>query len=93
MRLTSRTLRFLFAFLFASSVAASEEGAFILRTFRFESFDESGPVVVSGTQSDRGIDALRVNAFRKSFVLAPTHLKKLRGLMVNGIQIFAGSVR
>ena len=72
---------------FASSVAASEEGAFTLRKFRFESFDESGPVVVSGTQGDKGIESLEIRALKKTFTLTPAQLKQLRGLIVNGMQL------
>jgi len=68
-------------------VVASEEGAFTFRKFRFESADESGPVVVSGTQKDTGIDTLRIDAFRRSFTLTPAQLKQLRGLIVNGVQL------
>jgi hypothetical protein len=68
-------------------VVASQEGAFAFRKFRFESFDESGPVVVSGTQKDTGIDTLRIDAFRRSFMLTPAQLKQLRGLIVNGVQL------
>lgn len=73
--------------LVCGSAVASQEGVFTFRKFRFESFDESGPVVVSGTQKDTGIDTLRIDAFRKSFMLRPAHLKQLRGLIVNGVQL------
>jgi hypothetical protein len=68
-------------------VVASEESAFTFRKFRFESADESGPVVVSGTQKETGIDTLRIDAFRRSFTLTPAQLKQLRGLIVNGVQL------
>ena len=73
--------------LLAGSSSGSEEGAFEFRTFRFESHDESGPVVVSGTQGDRGITGLRITAFQRSFTLTPAQLKQLRGLIVNGVQL------
>ena len=74
-------------FLLAASASASKEGALAFRTFRFESRDASGPVVVTGAQGDRGITSLRVSAFRKSFTLTPEHLKLLRGLIVNSVQL------
>jgi hypothetical protein len=87
MRARYQSLLVMAALLCAGSILASEEGAFTLRKFRFESFDESGPVVVSGTQKDTGIDTLRIDAFRKSFTLTPVQLKQLRGLIVNGVQL------
>jgi hypothetical protein len=68
-------------------VSASEEAAFGFRTFRFESRDESGPVVVAGTQGDHGITSLHITAFRKSFTLTPAQLKQLHGLTVNNVQL------
>ena len=69
------------------AASASEEGAFEFRTFRFESRDESGPVVITGAQGDHGITSLNISAFRKSFTLSPAKLKQLRGLIVNGVQL------
>jgi hypothetical protein len=71
----------------ATSVAASEEGAYEFRRFRFESVDESGPAVVTGAQGDHGITSLHITAFRKSFTLTPAQLKQLRGLIANGVQL------
>lgn len=71
----------------AASVSASELAAYEFRTFRFESRDGSGPVVITGTQGDHGITALRITAFRKSFTLTPAQLKQLRGFVVNGVQL------
>lgn len=71
----------------ACMVIASEESVRIFKTFRFEASDESGPVVISGTQNDSGISSLQIAAFRRSFTLAPAQLKQLRGLMVNGMQL------
>jgi hypothetical protein len=61
------------------SAIASEEGAFTFHKFRFESRDESGPVVVSGTAQFNSIDSLRIDAFHKSFTLTAAQLKQLRG--------------
>jgi hypothetical protein len=69
------------------SVIASEESVRTFKTFRFEASDESGPVVISGTQNDSGISSLQIAAFRRSFTLAPAQLKQLRGLMVNGVHL------
>jgi hypothetical protein len=73
--------------MFACSVIASEESVRTFRTFRFEASDESGPVVISGTQNDGGISSLQIAAFRRSFTLAPAQVKQLRGLMVNGVHL------
>ena len=75
------------ALIFASSSVASEEGAFALRKFHFESSDESGPVFVSGTQNDKGIESLEIRALGKNFTLTSAHLNQLRGLIVNGVQL------
>jgi hypothetical protein len=66
---------------------ASQERALRFRTFRFESSDESGPVVVTGTQNDRGVTALHITSFGKSFTCSPAQLKQLRGLIVNNVQL------
>jgi hypothetical protein len=87
MRQSFLVLALLAPFLLASGAAASEEHVFEFRTFRFESVDESGPVIVSGTQGEHGITALHITAFRKSFTLTPGQLKQLRGLIVNGVQL------
>ena len=73
--------------LLAANASASEEGALAFRTFRFESRDASGPIVVTGAQGDQGITSLHVSAFRKSFTLSPAQLKQLRGLIVNAVQL------
>jgi hypothetical protein len=87
MRASSSCVCLLFGFLLVGIARASEEGAFEFQKFRFESRDESGPVVIQGAQGDHGISALRITAFRKSFKLAPAQLKQLRGLIVNGVQL------
>ena len=73
--------------LVAASASASEVGAYEFTKFRFESHDESGPVVITGTQGDQGIISLHITAFGKSFTLTPAQLKQLRGLIVNGVQL------
>jgi hypothetical protein len=70
-----------------ASATASEEGAFTFHKFRFESRDESGTVIVSGTAQFKSIDSLRIDAFHKSFTLTAAQLKQLRGLILNSIQL------
>ena len=69
------------------SATASEEGAFTFHKFRFESRDESGPVVVSGTAQFNSIESLRIDAFHRSFALKTAQLKQLRGLILNSVQL------
>jgi hypothetical protein len=76
----AKPLLFMTVALLSASALASEEGALRLREFRFEALDKSGRIIVSGTQSDTGINRLRIDAFRKSFTLTPSHLEQLRGL-------------
>ena len=70
-----------------ASASASQVAAYEFRKFRFESRDESGPVIVMGTLGDHGITSLHITAFRKSFILTPVQLKQLRGLMLNQVQL------
>src|SRR4051812_26463299 len=70
-----------------TAVTASEEGVLVFHKFRFESRDESGPVVVSGTAQFDRIDALRIDAFHRSFTLTAAQLKQLRGLILNSVQL------
>jgi hypothetical protein len=82
-----KSLLFVTVALLSASALASEEGALRLRQFRFEALDKSGPIIVSGTQSDTGIDRLRIDAFGKSYTLTRSHLEQLRGLIMNGAQL------
>src|SRR4051812_14950202 len=70
-------------------VGASKEGILILRKFRVESagLGESGRVVVSGTQGNDGPESVRIDAFGRSYSLTPAHIRELRGLTANGIQL------
>ena len=82
-----RAISLLLAGLLIGTAIGSEEGVLVLRTFQFESRDESGPVVVSGTQSAAGIRRVSIKAFGKSVTLPRADLRKLRGLLVNGVQL------
>ncbi len=70
-------------------VSASKEGLLVLNAFALESpgIGESGPVKISGAQSDGGITLLRIEAFGKTFSLGPDQLRQLRGFNANGVQI------
>jgi len=75
----------LVAMLGASTVAAaSQESVLTWEKFRIES---SGPVIVSGSQNAAGLRELHVEAFGKSFAIPESTLTKLRGVMINGLQI------
>ena len=75
--------------LLSGRVSASKEGMLVLNAFALESLGigESGPVKISGAQSDGGIAVLRIEAFGKAFNLRPDQLRKLRGFNANGVQI------
>jgi hypothetical protein len=80
------------ALLLAASgiAAASEEGLLALGAFRVESpgIGESGPVTVSGRQSQTAVESLEVKAFGKVFTLTKEQLKQLRGGgMLNNVQL------
>jgi hypothetical protein len=84
-----RRITLVFLLLSCLHVAASKEGILILGKFRLESegIGESGRVVVSGTQGYDGPTSVRIEAFGKSYSLAPAHIRQLRGLTANGIQL------
>jgi hypothetical protein len=65
--------------LLPTSALASKERVLEWSTFRIESHGvgESGPVVVTGSQTSRGIDSIRVDAFGKAFTLTEDDLAKL----------------
>ena len=73
---------------------ASEEGVLPFGTFRIESLGigESGPVVVSGNQSNQGVLKFSVDVFEKHFDLNAAQLQQLQQLQqlggyINGIQL------
>jgi hypothetical protein len=73
----------------AGGVSASQEGLLVLKAFALDSpgIGDSGPVKVSGAQSDRGITLLRIEAFGKTFNVGHDQLRQLRGFNANGVQI------
>lgn len=75
----------------ASAVWAEEsiEGSLALNKFRFESSGKGRPgsVTVSGTQTKNGISTLTIEAFGKTFALAPAQIQKLRRLSVNSMRL------
>ena len=86
----SFSLLLAFGLLAASGeAAASKEGLLPLNAFALESpgIGQSGPVKVSGAQSDGGISVLRIEAFGKNFTLQPQQLRSLNGFNANGVQI------
>ncbi len=84
--LVALSLALLMAFGQASS---SVEGLLRMSAFALESpgIGDSGSVKVSGSQSERGISLLRIEAFGKKFNLSAEQLKDLSGFNANGIQI------
>src|SRR5690606_14093257 len=86
----SLSLLLAFGLLAASSeAAASKEGLLHLNAFALESpgIGQSGPVKVSGAQSDGGISLLRIEAFGKNFTLQPQQLRSFKGFTANGVPI------
>ena len=73
----------------SSQTLASKEGILALSKFSLESsgIGSSGVINVSGTQANRGIVTLRIEAFGKSFNLSSDELSELTGFSANGIQI------
>ena len=87
---SSLSLLLAFGLLAASSeAAASKEGLLPINAFALESpgIGQSGPVKVSGAQSDGDITLLRIEAFGKNFTLQPQQLRSLEGFNANGVQI------
>jgi hypothetical protein len=86
----SLSLLLAFGLLAASGeAAASKEGLLPLNAFALESpgIGQSGPVKVSGAQSDGGISLLRIEAFGRNFTLQPQQLRSFKGFNANGVQI------
>lgn len=88
-----RMVRLLIAVLVMAWIArmaiASQEGTLVIGSFRFESpgIGESGPVIVSGIQGAAGIESLKVEAFRRQFILGQPRLQQLNGFRFNGVQL------
>jgi hypothetical protein len=67
---------------------ANEEGPVVFQKFRVEGVSPSfGPVVVSGTQGEKGITSLQIDAFNRSFIVSADQLKELHDLTINGLHI------
>jgi hypothetical protein len=66
---------------------ASQEGRLAVSSFRVESQDESGPVVVTGTQGREGPTSVRITAFGRETSLTEAQLQQLKGVSFNGIQL------
>jgi hypothetical protein len=60
-----------------------------LGSFRIESpgIDDSGPIVISGTQGRQGIESLSVQAFGKQSSLSPAQLQELHSVVFNGLEL------
>jgi hypothetical protein len=75
----------------AGSLPAEEsmEGSLLLNKFRFESSGtgKTGSVVVSGTQTKKGVSSLRIEAFGHTFVLTAAQLQKLQGVIANSMRL------
>lgn len=69
--------------------SASQEGVLAFGAFTINSFGigESGPIVVSGRQGQRGVESLEVKAFGKVFALNAEQLRMLQGGLLNGLQL------
>jgi hypothetical protein len=83
-------LPFLLALLVARWALADVEGMLSLGTFRLEcpGLDDSGPVIITGSQSREGLKALTVAAFGKQFSLTLEQLRELHAAAsFNGVQL------
>lgn len=80
---------FLAAFVFVSPVYSSQEGTLILSEFKIESagIGESGKIKLSGHQDHSGFSRIEIEAFDKKYRLSDKQLKKLNGLLWNGVQL------
>jgi hypothetical protein len=75
--------------LLSSVAVASQEGVLRLGEFRIQSpgVEQSGPVVITGKQSDTEIVALSVQVFGRTINLTKSQLLQLKGQYVNGLQL------
>ena len=69
--------------LVSNPVRASQERAETFSSFSIEASAAS----VHGKQSQAGVEALRIDAFGRTFTLSKKQLRALDGLIVNGIQV------
>ena len=72
-----------------SMAHASKEGILVWSNFSIESIGigSSGPIKISGTQTNDRIASLRVAAFGREVVLSSSQLYELRNFSVNGLQL------
>jgi hypothetical protein len=85
-----RVFAYLFALLlFINTACGSKERVLAWGSFRVESpgVGESGLVLVTGSQTPRGIDSIHIEAFGKTFDLGGSDLAKLQGVVANSIQL------
>jgi len=83
-----RHIALLLALAFACpSLHASQEGTLPWGTFTIQTpnTDCTKGVTITGSQTKDGITSLKVNAFKRDFVLTTTQLAKLRGFTTNGL--------
>jgi hypothetical protein len=75
--------------LFPCDARADEEGRMPLSHLQLDSkgLDNSGPVHVEATQSERGIGNLSVSAFGRNQALTPAQLASLSGKTFNSIAL------
>lgn len=75
--------------LLPGSACADEEGRMPLAHLQLDSkgLDNSGPVHIEATQSERGLTGLRVSAFGKIQIATPAELSALDGKIINSIGI------
>jgi hypothetical protein len=76
-------------YVLSGCLLASEESPSVLGSFSINSkgHGSSGPITVSGTASDEGIEELKIYAFGKEINLGKDGIIGLRGIMVNGLQV------
>jgi hypothetical protein len=77
------------ALVIASVAVADVEGILSFGSFRIESpgIGDSGPITLSGSQGQEGIQSLTVQAFDKQITLSAAQLQGLRSVVFNGVQL------
>jgi hypothetical protein len=68
---------------------ASQEAIFPIGSLRMESasLGDWGPVVIDATQDEKGMQRFGVQAFGRTYLLTPSQLREIGGVMYNSIQI------
>lgn len=68
---------------------ASEEGILPFGHLHFEAAipEDWGPVVIDATQGEKGMQRFSVQAFGRSYLLTPSQLGELGGVMYNSMQV------